>query len=154
MTNKRYGVACLRIGLLTALITAVFWAIWSLFAPVPDGGTLKITENLVYFIALSRWYDVPSAFLVVNVYGWILRGLFLTTQDKLSFDDFVAGLVIGLLIGLFIGLGFGLGVGLLVSILIGLGFGLGVGLALAVKMLFSLDLWKKVYCWLIASDLN
>lgn len=101
MTNKRYGQICLRIGLLAAIVMALFWGIWSLFAPVPDHSTLVWIKEVKWTIGMSRWWDIPMAFALINVYGWIGRDLWLWGKKSgASEDDLVAGLGVGLVVGL------------------------------------------------------
>ena len=138
MTNKRYGVVCLRIGLAASLATALFWGTWSLFAPVPDSGALKITESIVYNVPISRWYDILFALLIVNVYGWLLRGLRLATKKQVSDGDFYFNLAAGLAAGL----------------AVGLVAGLVAGLVVLCRVLFSVGFWNKIGDWLIARSVS
>ncbi|OGF63970.1 hypothetical protein A2661_02310 [Candidatus Giovannonibacteria bacterium RIFCSPHIGHO2_01_FULL_45_24] len=117
---------------------------------MPDGGTLKITESIVYNIPISRWYDILFAFLAVNIYGWVLRGLRLTTKDYISDNDFFIGFGVGLVASLAVGLV----AGLVASLVVGLVVGLGAGLAFIVRTLFFMNFWNKIGHWLIARDLS
>mgnify|MGYP001578078108 CR=1 FL=1 len=145
MTNRRFAHSCFRLGLLAAFLAAAFWGIWSLFAPIPDHGTLLVTENPAWTIPLHRLWDIPFAFLLVNVYGWVLRLAYLALNKFGGNDeDFGVGLVFGLGAGLIFGLVVGLGVGLGV----GLAFGLGVGL----KYVCSQTFWGNMYAFFAARD--
>lgn len=60
----KMAVASLYAGLFFAL----FWGIWSLFAPVPVLTEIKLAKNLIWRLpfAVSRWWDVLFAPLCVS----------------------------------------------------------------------------------------
>lgn len=164
MSNRRYGVIWLRVGLAASLFTALFWLIWSLFVPVPDHGTLQFSAKTSWTIPLSRWWDIPAAFLLVNVYAWTLRGWwFLGKAIDIADDVLVFGLIASLAAGLAAGLGASLFVGPgAASLFVGLGailfvslgatlfVSLAAGLAAGLKYLF----FCKLYGWLYARDVK
>ena len=128
MTNARYGQICLRTGLLASVAMAIFWGVWSLFAPVPNHGTLQLTKDLAWTVPLNRWLDVVFAFALVNIYGWSLRGLWLVSCDHVWWDDFIASLGVGL------------------------GVSLVVGLVAGLKYVFSVSFWGRIINWASARD--
>ncbi|MBI2446686.1 MAG: hypothetical protein HYV51_02580 [Parcubacteria group bacterium] len=134
MSDKRYAIMFLRFGVLASVVFAVFWGVWHLSGhQVPSYTSLKVTDNILWTFSVSRWWDIPFAFLVVNVYAWILRiyyqiGLKFAEKNDIYFSLFV-GLIVGLGVGLAAGLGVGLIVGLIDGLIVGLIVGLGVGLA-------------------------
>ena len=149
MSDKRYAVMFLRFGFLASVIFAVFWGVWHLSGhQVPSYTSLKITDSVLWTFPISRWWDIPFAFLVVNVYAWVLRiywkiGLKFTEEDDLIF---------GLGLGLVFGLVFGLVVGLVVGLVFGLVFGLG--LYFLIKVLFSSNFWNSVCNWFTAKNIS
>lgn len=52
-----------RWPIFTIAITAIFWGIWSLFAPVPVTTLIPISEENCWQLPtpLSRWWDIPAA---------------------------------------------------------------------------------------------
>lgn len=71
MQWKRIAHALFRIGLLVALITALFWGVWSFFAPVPSVTMITMRKGPPWALPISRWYDPFFMFLLVNVVGWL-----------------------------------------------------------------------------------
>lgn len=155
MTNKEYGGICLLLGFLAAIVTALFYGMWSLAEPVPDHSTLLLfcTKEVKWTIQISRWWDVLFAFALINVYGWIGRGLLLwckksglgkydisdgfvislTISLANSFlvglvSDFVGSLFFGLILGLATDSAAGFAFGLVSALAAGLGIGLFFGL--------------------------
>ena len=131
MNDRRYTVMFLRLGLLASVVFAVFWSVWHLLGhQVPSYTSLKVTDNILWTFPISRWWDILFAFLVVNIYAWILRiyyqiGLKFVEKGDLNF-----------------------------SLVFGLGAGLVFGLCLLIKTLFSSNFWKPVYNWLIAKSIS
>src|SRR3989344_2449901 len=99
MSDKRYAVMVLRFGFLASVVFAVFWSAWHILGhSVPNYTSLKVTDDILWTFPVSRWWDVPFAFLVVNVYAWILR---IYWQIGLKFaekDDLTTGLAFGLVV--------------------------------------------------------
>jgi len=162
VSDRRYAVMFLRFGFLASVVFAVFWSVWHLSGhQVPSYTSLKFTDNILWTFPISRWWDIPFAFLVVNVYAWILRiyyqiSLKFAEKNDLVFS-LVASLVFSLVASLAASLGAGLFFGLFFGLVAGLGVGLGVGLVaglcLLIKTLFSSNFWKPVCNWLIAKNI-
>ena len=95
---------------------------------------------------VSRWWDIPFAFLIVNVCAWILRIYYQIDLEFAKKIDLNFGLVFGLV--------FGLGLGLVAGLGVGLGLGLVAGLCLLIRTFFSSNFWKPVYNWLIAKNIS
>ena len=150
MSDKRYAVMFLRLGFLASVVFAVFWSVWHLSGhQVPSYTSLKVTDNILWTFLVSRWWDIPFAFLVVNVYGWILRIYYHISLKFAEKNDLVFILVAGLVFSLVAGLV----AGLVFSLVVGLVAGLVVGLCLLIKTLFSSNFWKPVCNWLIAKNI-
>lgn len=136
MSDWRYAVIFLRLGFLASALFAVFWGIWHLSGyQVPTYASLKLTENMSLTLPISRWWDILFAFLLVNVYAWILRVYYKFGLKFAKKDDLIVDLV------------FGLGVGLVFSFIVDLVFGLVVGLFFLIIVLFSFNFWKAIYNW-------
>ena len=135
MSDKRYAIMFLRFGFLASVVFAVFWSVWHLSGhQVPSYTSLKVTDNILWTFPFSRWWDIPFAFLVVNVYAWVLRIYYQISLKFAEKDDLGAGLVAGLVVGLVVGL--------------------GAGLCLLIKTLFSSNFWKPICNWLIAKNIS
>jgi len=163
----------LRVLLATAIV-AVFWGIWSVFAPVP-----KTSEIVV----MSRWWDVLFApiwaFILVSIFApkktkkvWnvsfaLIFGLFFGVIEGCLCDfvlggngngeeDLIMSLIVGLECGLALNLGIyiarlGLDFAMNDGMAVGLGFAIGTGLViglifgLGIGLIFSLDIWIGVF---------
>ncbi len=161
MSDMRYAIMFLRLGFLASALFAVFWGVWHLSGhQVPSCTSLKFTENISWIFPISRWWDIPFAFLLVNIYAWIFRVFF---KFSLKHDNIVVCLTCSFFIAGFtaVGLGAGLGAGLVAVLVIGpiagLGAGLGVslcaGLYFLVRTLSSSNFWKAIYNWLTARSI-
>lgn len=126
MSDRRYAVIFLRFGVLASVLFAAFWGVWHISGhEVPAYTSLKITENTLWTIPISRWWDIPFAFLFVNVYAWISRVYYKFSLKFAEKEDLIAGLIVGL----------------------------GVGLCFLIKVLFSPNFWKTVFNWFAAKNI-
>jgi len=141
----RGNVASIRVGFAVAVVTLVFWSVWSLFVPVPSMGEIQLTQNHVFnpphwqifgLSIWSRWFD--PLFAGIAAFG--LVQVLQRSESERLFSGLCFGLLMGLLfsLGTAVGSEAGGGVVLLVLCLIfslfnspafGLGFGLGFGLS-------------------------
>ena len=154
VSDRRYAVMFLRFGFLASVVFAVFWSVWHLSGhQVPSYTSLKFTDNILWTFPISRWWDIPFAFLVVNVYAWILRIYYQISLKFAEKNDLVFSLVASLAASLAASLFFGLFFGLVAGLGVGLGVGLVAGLCLLIKTLFSSNFWKPVCNWLIAKNI-
>ena len=172
MSDKRYAVMVLRFGFLASVVFAVFWSAWHLSGhSVPNYTSLKVTDDILWTFPVSRWWDVPFAFLVVNVYAWILRIYWKIGLKFAEKDDLTTGLVFSLIVGLVVGLvttslALGLVVGLVVclaaslafglgaGLIVGLGTGLVAGLCFLTRVFFSSNFWNPVCNWFTAKNIS
>ena len=143
MNQSQFNRMSLRMGCACALLVAIFWGVWSLFAPVPGSQVLEITQDFSLTIPFSRWFDVPFVFLMFYVYAYIINLYLRVGSRYVDRDDMVTGLVFGFGVGLV----FGFGVGLVYGLVYGLVFGFGVGL----KILFT-SIWRKIWDFLMAKE--
>jgi|SRR3989344_5835745 len=147
MSNKRYAVILLRFGFLASIVLTIFWGVWHLSGhQVPNYTSLKVTDNILWTFPVSRWWDILFAFLIVNVYAWILRiyyriGLKFTQKEDINFG-FVASIVASIVAGIGVSLGVGLGVSFI------------AGLVVLINMLFLSNFGKPVYNWFIAKKIS
>lgn len=146
MNDRRYAVMFLRLGFLASVVFAVFWGVWHLFGyEVPAYTSLKLMENMSLTLPISRWWDIPFAFLLVNMYAWLLRVYYKFSLKFARKDDVAIGLVVGLVAGLV--------ASLVVGLAIGLTAGLGVGLVAGLYVLFSSNFCKVIYNWFVARNI-
>jgi len=92
-----------RWPLFAIVVTAVFWGIWSIFAPVPIHPGIRLSDDHFWQLplALSRWWDVPAA----GVWGFLATCIVAGKKWENNGDDLlVASLIIGLASGVTIGL--------------------------------------------------
>lgn len=138
-----------RLPLLAAALTALFWGAWWLVAgSVPDITAVTLWDEAAVDLpfAVSRWTDVPSAYL------FTLAALAAVRFCQNAYDETsaVLGLFLGLFLGLVLGLGAGLGVVMSVGLGVGLtftmggnldyGLGVGLGAGLGVGLVYGLVL--------------
>ncbi len=98
MERERKQKLIVRWSLVTAGLTALFWAVWYLIAgEVPVVTGIKMTENWTYVLpfGISRWWDV-----LVGPVGSTSIILLLTRKPDEEDKDLGDGLVFGLVTGL------------------------------------------------------
>ena len=120
MDSARSNKLIVRWALVSAGLTALFWASWYLiYGEVPVVTAVKMTPNWTVNLplAISRWWDVLQA----PIWSTILILIF--TNEKIRKDEDLAfELAIGLALGLAFGLVFGLAFGLAFRLVYGLVF--------------------------------
>lgn len=60
-------------GFLAAIACTAFWGIWSLFGDVPSKILLLFAVNDSAILPISRWWDIPGAFLTACLLGTFWR---------------------------------------------------------------------------------
>lgn len=75
MPWKRIAFALFRIGLVAAVLTWIFWAIFSRFAPVPATTVLHPDKGAPIVLHVSRWFDPLWVFISINAIGWLFAML-------------------------------------------------------------------------------
>ena len=73
---KKCLIVGLRIGIISASLIALFWAIWSIFAPVSAVTEIKFSdEESIFYLArgISKWFTcllvIPFTVLITSIYG-------------------------------------------------------------------------------------
>lgn len=159
MSDKRFAMIFLRLGLLASVLFAAFWGGWQLSGHQVSAYTsIKLTKNISLTYSFSRWWDVSFAFLVVNLYAWILRIYYKLGKLGLKFIVYkidtalTMGLIFGLIIGTVLGLIFSLIIGFTDGLIFSLANGLAISLAVGFTIsfiaglyLFSSKLWKSIF---------
>ena len=103
-----------RWSFMTAILIALFWAIWyhiTGYIPVVEG--IKITNNWTIQLPfkMSRLYDILIGPIWVTTFFCIWHKV---SKENMETDDLGISLAIGLGYGLVVGLVFGLGFGLII----------------------------------------
>lgn len=83
MTDGEYDKILTRASLVCTGLVALFWWVWSWFASVPvyyhDASKLVINLN-----GRSRWWDVLIVFVLISIFGWLVRLLYVTGTRSFS----------------------------------------------------------------------
>lgn len=127
-----------RWSLVTGVIIAAFWTIYSIFGDVPSVTNIKMMNKswtIPLPFTISRWWDI-----VIGPLWSTFFVLFLTSKARKS-ECLDAGLVFGLIFGLDFGLVFGLFFGLV--------FGLTSGLVTIIKMVVRARFWSNFRDWMM-----
>lgn len=86
MTDGEYDKILTRISLVCTGLVALFWWVWSWFASVSVyQNVVEAPRFMPYFLdGWNRWWDVPIIFVLVNIFGWLARLLYVTGTRSFS----------------------------------------------------------------------
>lgn len=159
MSDKRCAVMFLRLGFLASVFCALFWSAWHISGQqVPSYTSLNITNNFFWTFSVSHWWDIPFAFLLVNIYAWILRVYYKITSQFVKKEDLYSVISVNVALGLVGGFAGILAGGPITAIIVSLivitiAFFI-VHLSIIIVMLFSFDFWKPIYNWFAAKNIS
>jgi len=138
--NKKCALVSFGVGICSALIVALFWYMWSLYAPVPEVAFLPSS--------ISRWTDIIALPLIVMFFVVIQgKSLGIPSENTILFCSIASAISCGMfVIGMIFGFVDGIIVGIILGLVYAIAFGIFFGIAEAIPRL------APFFRWIIRSD--
>jgi hypothetical protein len=119
-SNRQCFLVSVRLGLIAAVVVALYWYVRSLYAPFPDTtGTFFPYSDYPFVLTMSRWSDVLCAPLYVGILV-TMYGKYPLIASSSILSGLTSLVIVGLALGLILTLKYGFGIGLMSGLIFGL----------------------------------